>query len=220
MKRVLPFRLGRHKLPTATDRCTGVARACRLCTFRDAGAIEDKRHLVLECAGVIPLWAKYADLFNDNDYTMHSFLAQQDHLRVFHYVTECLNLMDRQSLPLCGTCNQPCWLTPACKVLLLLLHPKLVLILRKGGRKGAGGRRWHTVAAFTVSTPRTWTLVVGLTLPQPKDGACTSAVAMLADSRTTKKRFWESASAYHQPAAMIDRTYEINKCKSSSSISR
>ena len=33
VKRFLQFRLGCHKLPIATGRCTGVAGACRLCHF-------------------------------------------------------------------------------------------------------------------------------------------------------------------------------------------
>ena len=94
-QRFLQFRLGCHKLPIATGRRTGVARACRLCTFCDAGAVGDKKHLVFECAQLAPLRAKYADLFNDKDHTMRSFFAQRDHLRVLHYVIDCLNLMDR-----------------------------------------------------------------------------------------------------------------------------
>ena len=120
MKRFLQFRLGCHKLPIATGRRTGVARTCRLCTFSDAGAVGDKKHLLFECAQLAPLRAKYADLFNDKDHTMPSFFAQQDHLRVYNYVINCLNLMDKKSLLLCGTCDQPCWLAKACKTLLLL----------------------------------------------------------------------------------------------------
>ena len=73
MKHFVQFRLGCHKLPIATGRRTGVARACRLCTFCDAGAVGDKKHLVLtlECAQLAPFLAKYADLFNDKDQTMH-----------------------------------------------------------------------------------------------------------------------------------------------------
>ena len=95
MKRFLQFRLGCHELPIATGRRTGVARACRLCTFCDAGAVGDEKHLVFECAQLAPLRAKYADLFIDKDHTMCSFLAQRDHLGVFHYVIDCLDLMDK-----------------------------------------------------------------------------------------------------------------------------
>ena len=46
----------------------------------------------IECAELAPLRAN-AELFNDNDHTMRSLFAQQDHmsLRVFHYVIDCLN---------------------------------------------------------------------------------------------------------------------------------
>ena len=45
MKRLLQLRLGCHKLPIATARRTGVAKACRLCTLCDAGAEGDEKHL-------------------------------------------------------------------------------------------------------------------------------------------------------------------------------
>ena len=48
MKRFLQFRVGFHKLPIASGRRTGVARACSacgLCTSSDAGAV---RLLVLK----------------------------------------------------------------------------------------------------------------------------------------------------------------------------
>ena len=96
-KRFLQVRLGCHKLPTATGRCTGVAHACKLCTICDAGAVGTSKHLVFECAQLAPLilLAKYADFFNDKDHTMRSFFAQRDHPRMFHYVIDCLNLMDK-----------------------------------------------------------------------------------------------------------------------------
>ena len=43
-----------------------------------------------------------------------------DYLGVFHYVVDCLNLMDIQPLPLCDTCDQPCWLAKACIITLSL----------------------------------------------------------------------------------------------------
>ena len=114
-KRCLQCRLGCHKLPIATDNCNGVARACRLCTFCDVGAVGDEKHLWFECAQLAPSQAKYTDLFNSKDHTMRFFFVQRDHLRVFHYVIDCLDLMDKESLLLCGTCDQPCWLAKACK---------------------------------------------------------------------------------------------------------
>ena len=55
MKRFLQFRLGCRKLPITTGRPTGGARACRLCTFGDAGAVGDEKHLVFECTQFAPL---------------------------------------------------------------------------------------------------------------------------------------------------------------------
>ena len=94
MKRFLQFRLGCHKLPIATGRRTGVAMACRLCTFCDAGAVKDEKHLVFECAQLAPLRAKYADSMTRITPCV-LFFAQRDHLGVFHCVIDCLNLMDK-----------------------------------------------------------------------------------------------------------------------------
>ena len=94
MRRFLQFRLGCHRLPIAVGRRSGVARACRLCIFCGAGAVGDEKHLVFECTGLSSLRTKYAGLFNGTDRNMRSFFAQQDHLGVFHYVIDCLNLMD------------------------------------------------------------------------------------------------------------------------------
>ena len=57
MQRFLQFRLGCHKLPTATGRCAGVVRASRHCTFYSAGALGDERHLVFDCASLVALQA-------------------------------------------------------------------------------------------------------------------------------------------------------------------
>ena len=48
----------------------------------------DEKHLVFECVSLAALRAEYATT------TMRSFLAQSDHLRVFHYVIDCLNMMN------------------------------------------------------------------------------------------------------------------------------
>ena len=53
---------------------------------------------------------------------------------------DCLSLMDRQSLPSCGTCNQPCWLAKACNVIRALsisvctvTQPILILVHKNQG---------------------------------------------------------------------------------------
>ena len=58
---------------------------------------------------------QFADLFNDGFSSVCSFLGQQNHLRAFDCVVCCLNFMHIQSMPLCGTCNQPLRLARACK---------------------------------------------------------------------------------------------------------
>ena len=64
------------------------------CTFCSAGTLGDEQHLVFVCASLAALRAKYADLFTATTTTMRLFFAQSDHLRVFHYVIDCLNMMN------------------------------------------------------------------------------------------------------------------------------
>ena len=40
-------------------------------------------------------------------------------------------MMNAQSLPLGGTCDQTCWLAEACKILLLLLEQNAVMIVEE-----------------------------------------------------------------------------------------
>ncbi len=97
MQRFLQFRLGCHKLPVAAGRLAGaehVARALRVCTCCGSGAIGDEMHLVFECAALTSLRHHYADLFTDDTTTMRSFFAQQNHLRVLHYVIACFDFMN------------------------------------------------------------------------------------------------------------------------------
>ncbi len=96
MQRFLQFRLGCHGLPVATGRLAGpghVDRAQRVCSCCHSGAVGDERHLVFECVALAPLRVRYASLFTNDTNTMRSFFAQRDHLGVFHYVMDCLDLM-------------------------------------------------------------------------------------------------------------------------------
>ena len=97
MQRFLQFRLGCHGLPIATGRLAGaghVDRAIRVCLACNSGAVGDidefEMHMVLECTALAPLRQQHADLFTPHTDTMCSFFAQQDHLGVLNYVTDCL----------------------------------------------------------------------------------------------------------------------------------
>ena len=96
MQRFLQFRLGCHGLPIATGRSAGtghVDRANRVCLACNSGVFGDEVHMVLECAALAPLRQQHADLFTPHTDTMRSFFAQQDHLGVLSYFTDCLNFM-------------------------------------------------------------------------------------------------------------------------------
>ena len=92
------LQLGCHGLPSATGRLAGAGhmnRATRVCLACNSGAVGDEfeMHMVLECTALAPLRQQHADLFTPHTDTMCSFFAQQDHLGVLNYVTDCLKFM-------------------------------------------------------------------------------------------------------------------------------
>ena len=44
---------------------------------------------------VTPLRQTYADLFTDDTDSMRAFFAQQDHMRVLHFIVDCLDFMGK-----------------------------------------------------------------------------------------------------------------------------
>ena len=86
-------------MPVATGRFVGaaqnhVARAHRVCLACNSGAVGDEMHLVFECTALASL---RSSMFTGGPDTMSSrpwsFFAQPDHMGVFHYVEDCLDLM-------------------------------------------------------------------------------------------------------------------------------
>ena len=59
------------------------------------GALGDERHLVFECTALAPLRQTYVDLFTDDTGSMRAFFAQQDHMRVFHFILDCLDFLGK-----------------------------------------------------------------------------------------------------------------------------
>ena len=121
MQRFVQFRLGCHGLPIAAGRFAGAAhvdRAHRVCLACNSGAVGNEKHLVFECTALASLRSRYAGLFTGSTDTMRSFLAQPDHMGVFHYVVDCLDFMDDLNMiAMIGTSDRPCWLAEACKIL-------------------------------------------------------------------------------------------------------
>ena len=87
--------VGCHGSPIAASRLAGahVDRAQRVCLSCNNGALGDERHLIFECAALAFLRSRYADLFTGSTDTMRSFFAQPDHMRVVHYVIDCLDFI-------------------------------------------------------------------------------------------------------------------------------
>ena len=69
-----------------------VDRANRVCLACNSGAIGDERHMIFECTALAPLRQQHADLFTPRTDTMRSLSAQQDHLGVLSYITDCLKM--------------------------------------------------------------------------------------------------------------------------------
>jgi len=96
MQRFLQFRLASHGLPIVTGPFSGgqhVARADRVCLHCGGTSIADELHMVLECAALQPLRQQYATLFSPDTDTMRSFFAQRDHMQVFNFILDCLDVL-------------------------------------------------------------------------------------------------------------------------------
>jgi len=62
-----------------------------VCTYYNSGALGDEQHLVFESVALDSLRQRYSDLFTVASDTMRSFFAQQNHMRVFFYVMDCVD---------------------------------------------------------------------------------------------------------------------------------
>ncbi len=94
-KGILQFRLGSHQLPVVLGRFAGgrhVARVNRVCTHCGSVAVADEIHMIFECPALQAVRQRYAPLFSMVTITMRSFLAQQDHMQVFKFVLDCLDI--------------------------------------------------------------------------------------------------------------------------------
>ena len=100
MQRFLQFRLGSHQLPIVLGRFAGgqrVARASRVCTHCGSVAVNicnvaDEMHMVFECPALQAVRQQYAPLFSKDTNSMRSLFAQQDHMQVFKFVLDCLDV--------------------------------------------------------------------------------------------------------------------------------
>ncbi len=100
MQRFLQFRLDSHQLPIVLGRFAGgqrVARASRVCTHCGSVAVNicnvaDEMHMVFECPALQAVRQQYAPLFSKDTNSMRSLFAQQDHMQVFKFVLDCLDV--------------------------------------------------------------------------------------------------------------------------------
>ncbi len=83
------------RLPIVLGRFAGgqhVARANRVCTHCGSVAVADELHMIFECPALQAVRQRYAPLFSTDTNTMRSFFAQQDHMQVFKFVLDCLDV--------------------------------------------------------------------------------------------------------------------------------
>ena len=83
------------KLPIVLGRFAGgqhVAGANRVCTHCGSVAVADELHMIFECPALQAVRQRYAPLFSTDTNTMRSFCAQQDHMQVFKFVLDCLDV--------------------------------------------------------------------------------------------------------------------------------
>ena len=87
------FRTSSHRRRVETGRWEGLERRMRVCDLCGAGAIQDEKHVALECPAIESVRTKYAELLNSCDGDMKKLmLSQSDSLAWF--VHDCLRAID------------------------------------------------------------------------------------------------------------------------------
>ena len=64
-----------------------------MCVHYGGIAVADELHMIYECPVLQPLRLQYAALFTPDIDTMRSPFAQQDHMQVFNFVLDCLDVL-------------------------------------------------------------------------------------------------------------------------------
>ena len=67
-------------------------RVCTHCGSVAVNNVADELHMISECPALQAVRQRYASLFFANTDTMRSSFAQQDHLQVFKFVLDCLDV--------------------------------------------------------------------------------------------------------------------------------
>lgn len=96
MQRVLQFKLCSSALPIVTRRhgLQRTARADSVCTHRGPGSLADELHVVHECPAMPPLRQRYSGPFTPDTNTMRSVFSPRDHMQIFKFVLDCLDLLE------------------------------------------------------------------------------------------------------------------------------
>ena len=79
-------------MPIVLGRFAGVVRASKVCTHCGSVAVADELHMIFQCPDLQALRQRYASLFSANTDTLRSSYAQQDHMQVFKFVLDCLDV--------------------------------------------------------------------------------------------------------------------------------
>ena len=90
MRKFLRFRAGSHGLPSDVGKWTHVPRHQRVCS--QCSTICDARHLIVECTALDALRVEYACLFSEPNYTMLTFLWQNDMHAVIRFIVVALRM--------------------------------------------------------------------------------------------------------------------------------
>ena len=73
--------------------CDSSVVACMRCDLSwGSVAVADELHMIFECPALQAVRQRYAPLFSTDTNTMRSFFAQQDHMQVFKFVLDCLDV--------------------------------------------------------------------------------------------------------------------------------
>ena len=93
--RILRFRMGSHHLPIEEGRHLYQPRASRVCNLCNTGALDDERHMLLECPALAGLRLQFSSFLLSCSSVMRGLLWTKDQHEVCRYIIACL---DRMSL--------------------------------------------------------------------------------------------------------------------------
>jgi hypothetical protein len=94
LRNVARFRTSSHRLRVETGRWSNLAWSDRKCGQCDLGAVQDERHVLLECPAFADIRSKFNELLKACGDQMHALMVSDNSKQVAWFVHECMERVD------------------------------------------------------------------------------------------------------------------------------